>query len=67
MAEESATLVEAAKVPNDMYIGTNVVHRHIFEFFDLAQNQMLLGESEGVLAIFDCVIFGRNRTQINVA
>ena len=56
MAEESATLVEAAKVPNDIYIGTNVVHRHIFEFFDLATNQLLLGEGEQVLAVFDCVI-----------
>lgn len=56
MSEESATVVAAAEVPNDIYVGTNVVRRHIFDFFDLAANQGLLIEGEQVLAMFDCVI-----------
>ena len=44
------------EVPGDLYIGLNVVRKHVVEFFYRANTQGLLGADETPLAIFDCVL-----------
>ncbi len=48
------------EIPNDMYVGLNVVRRHIAEFFYRAGTQALLASGETVLAIFDCILLEPN-------
>lgn len=51
-AEETIEL----EIPGDVYVGLNVVRKHIAEFFYRAGTAGLLGAGESVLAIFDCVL-----------
>ncbi len=48
------------EIPSDMYIGLNVVRRHIVEFFYRAGTQGLLSAGETPLAMFDCVLLEPN-------
>ncbi|NWJ94718.1 MAG: hypothetical protein HXX20_02955 [Chloroflexi bacterium] len=44
------------QIPNDVYVGLNVVRKHVTEFFYRASTQGLLSTGESVLAIFDCIL-----------
>ncbi len=59
------TAVEAVvggqvQIPDDFYVGTNVVRQHIAEFFYRARQRKLLSEGETPLAMFDCIILERD-------
>ncbi len=48
------------EIPADIYVGRNVVRKHLVEFYYRAATQNLLSEGEQVLAVIDCVVLEPN-------
>ncbi|NWJ45204.1 MAG: hypothetical protein HXX08_04915 [Chloroflexi bacterium] len=48
--------LQGIQLPTSIYIGKNVVRRHVLEFYKLAAAHKLLAQGAQVLAVFDCVV-----------
>jgi len=56
MAENPGGGALTIEIPADIYVGRNVVRKHLVEFYYRAATQNLLSEGEQILAVIDCVV-----------